>query len=41
MTIKIRLTHHGMDGEGATVKEAKVDAGRKSPTIRVPVGVIG
>ena len=29
MTIKIRLTYHSMDGEGATVREAKADAGRK------------
>ena len=28
-TFKIRLTYHGMDGEGATVREAKADAGRK------------
>lgn len=29
MAIKIRLTYYGMDGEGATVKEAKADAGRR------------
>ena len=29
MTIRIRLTYHGMDGEGVTVREAKADAGRK------------
>lgn len=29
MTTKIHLTYFGMDGEGATVKEAKADAGKK------------
>ena len=29
MTTRIRLTCYGMDGEGATVREAGADAGRK------------
>jgi hypothetical protein len=29
MTIRIRLTYHGMDGEGVTVREAKADVSRK------------
>ena len=29
MATKITLTYHGMDGEGPTVKEAKLDASRK------------
>jgi len=29
MSTKINLTYFGMDGQGATVKEAKQDAGRK------------
>jgi hypothetical protein len=29
MTVRIRLTYHGMDGEGATIREAKATAGRK------------
>ncbi len=29
MAQTIRITYYGMDGEGATVKDAKLDAGRK------------
>ena len=29
MSTKINLTYYGMEGSGATVKEAKLDAGRK------------